>query len=84
MLTTYFTRQTTQAQYYAGPAGPYLDGFTHWLAQRGYRRKCIRQRLPGAVQLATWTQTMGCPLASLSPVLLGRFRQHRHCQLKAN
>ncbi len=37
MLTTYFKRQTTLATYYAGPAGSYLDGFTDWLAQRGYR-----------------------------------------------
>lgn len=25
MLTRYFKRQTTQAMYYGGPAGPYLD-----------------------------------------------------------
>ena len=30
MLTTYFKRQTTQATYYSGPAGPYLDEFTNW------------------------------------------------------
>lgn len=76
MLTTYFTRRTTQARYYAGPVGPHVDGFTRWLAQRGYQRKCIRQRLPGAVQLATWMQTQGYPLSALSPLLLGRFRQH--------
>jgi hypothetical protein len=34
MLTTYIKHQTTQATYYAGPAGPYLDEFTDWLAQR--------------------------------------------------
>ena len=30
MLTSYFKRQTTQATYYAGPAGPYFDAFTSW------------------------------------------------------
>ncbi len=40
MLTTYFTRQTTQTMYYAGPAGPDLEkedvtqalAYTAWLA----------------------------------------------------
>lgn len=53
MLTTYFTRQTTQAQYYAGPAGPYLDAFTDWLAQRGYRQESIRCCVQGAAQFVT-------------------------------
>ena len=44
MLTTYFTRPTTRAQYYASPAGPYLDAFTEWLAQCGYRQESIRPR----------------------------------------
>jgi hypothetical protein len=48
MLTSYFKRQTTQATYYAGPAGPYLDAFTSWLEQRGYRHESIRRRLQGA------------------------------------
>jgi hypothetical protein len=29
MLTTYFTRERTRATYAAGPAGPYLDDFSH-------------------------------------------------------
>ncbi len=67
MLTTYFKRQTTQATYYSGPAGPYLDAFTSWLEQRGYLHESIRRRLQGAAQLVTWTQTTGCNLRSLSP-----------------
>jgi site-specific recombinase XerD len=76
MLTTYFTRQTTQATYYAGSAGPYLDAFTHWLAQRGYRHETIRRRLQGAAQFVTWAHTTACPLTSLSPTTLERFRHH--------
>ena len=57
MLTTYFTRQTTRATYYASPAGPYLDAFTDWLTQRGYRQETIRRRLQGAMQFASWAQT---------------------------
>jgi integrase/recombinase XerD len=76
MLTTYFSRQSTRATYYAGPAGPYLDRFTHWLAQRGYRHESIRRRLAGAAQFATWVQRTGCPLQAVSPATLGHFRRH--------
>lgn len=76
MLTTYFTRSTTRAQYYAGPAGPYLDAFTQWLAQHGYRQESIRRCVQGAAQFVTWTQTTGCPLSSVSPTTLTLFRQH--------
>ena len=76
MLTTYFSRQTTQTTYYEGPAGPYLDLFTHWLAQRGYRHESIRRRLAGAAQFVTWAQRTGCPLQAISPTTLGRFRSH--------
>jgi site-specific recombinase XerD len=76
MLTTYFKRQTTWATYYAGPAGPYLDGFTDWLAQRGYRQKTIRNRLQGASQLGTWAQKTGLRLQSLSTEALNDFRHY--------
>jgi len=83
MLTTYFKRQTTQATYYSGPAGPYLDEFTHWLEQRAYRHESIRRRLQGAAQFITWAQTSGCDLQSLSPATLENFRCHlsKHRQL---
>jgi integrase/recombinase XerD len=83
MLTTYFKRQTTQATYYSGPAGPYLDGFTHWLEQRGYLHETIRHRLQGAAQFVIWAQTTGCDLPSLSPATLENFRCHlsKHSQL---
>ena len=76
MLTTYLKRQTTRATYYAGPAGPYLDEFTHWLEQRGYLHETIRRRLQGAAQCVTWAQTAGCHLRSLSPTALENFRHH--------
>jgi integrase/recombinase XerD len=83
MLTTYFERQTTRETYYSGPAGPYLDEFTHWLEKRGYRHEPIRRRLQGAAQFVTWAQTIGCNLQSLSPHTLENFRHHlsKHGQL---
>lgn len=76
MLATYFKRRTTQATYYSGPAGPYLDAFTNWLEQRGYQHETIRDRLQGAAQFVAWVQTTGCHLPSLSPAILDRFRCH--------
>jgi site-specific recombinase XerD len=76
MLTTYFSRPATRTTYYAGPAGPYLDGFTHWLAQRGYRHESIRRRLAGAAQFVTWAHGTGCPLQAVSHATLGHFRRH--------
>ena len=75
MLTTYIKRQTTLATYYAGPAGSYLDGFTDWLAQRGYRFENIRRRVQGAAQLGMWAQTTGCSLQTLSLAALSDFRK---------
>jgi hypothetical protein len=74
MLTTYFKRQTTCTTYFAGPAGPYLDEFTDWLAERGYRQETIRNRLQGASQLGTWADTNGIRLQLLSPGALNDFR----------
>ncbi len=81
MLTTYFTRQTTQALYYASPAGPYLDAFTEWLAQCGYRQESIRRCVQGAAQFVTWLQTTEGSLAAASPATLALFRHHlSQCQ----
>lgn len=76
MLTTYFKRQTTLATYYAGPAGPYLDDFTDWLAQRGYQLENMRRRVQGAAQLGIWAQTIGCSLQAFSLATLSDFRDY--------
>jgi len=66
MLTTYFTRPATHVAYYAGPAGPYLDPFTDWLAKRGYGYDAIRHLLLGAAGFGNWVQAAGSSLKSLS------------------
>ncbi|MDH3639503.1 MAG: tyrosine-type recombinase/integrase [Gammaproteobacteria bacterium] len=76
MLTTYFKRQTTQATYYAGLTGPYLDSFTEWLEQRGYRPETIRDYLQATTQLGQWSQVTGYSVQSLSPETLNQFRDH--------
>lgn len=76
MLTTYFKLPTTLTAYYSGPAGAYLDGFSDWLAQRGYRHETIRHRLHGAAQLGHWVQGTDGHLHSLSADTLEQYRQH--------
>ena len=76
MLTTYFKRQTTQATYYAGLTGPYLDIFTQWLEQHGYQPETIRDYLHAASYLGQWIQQKGYSVLSLSPKTLNQFRDH--------
>lgn len=45
MLTTYFKSLPTLARYRSGLAGPYLDEFSSWLANRGYQRISIRRHV---------------------------------------
>ncbi len=76
MLTTYFKLPSTQTAYYSGPAGPYLDGFSDWLAQRGYRPETISHRLHGAAQFGHWVQRTGGILQRLSADALEQYRHY--------
>jgi hypothetical protein len=89
MLTTYFFRQTTRTTYYGGPAGPYLDLFTHWLAQRGYRHEsgsvhmtqdtCGQQLLPPSPSACIEKATK----ADAPPPRQRAGRTHGHQQVRA-
>ena len=76
MLTTYFTRNRTRTMYQAEPAGPYLDDFTHWLEQQGYRQDTIRRRLRGAAQFVAWAHAAGWHVHDLNRTLLAEFHRH--------
>src|SRR5262245_37017243 len=75
MLKTYFTRNRTRTLYQAEPAGPYLDDFTHWLEQQGYRHDTIRRRLRGAAQFVAWAHTTGWHVHDLNNTLLAEFHR---------
>ena len=71
MLENYFNREHTRVTYGEGPAGPYLDAFTHWLEKQGYRHDTIRHRLQGAAQFACWAKSAGLDVQALtSPTLM--------------
>lgn len=76
MLTTYFTRKSTLTTYYSGPAGPYLDDFTNWLDQRGYKPQCICIRVRGAAELGSWAMSAGHIIERLTATELDQFRQY--------
>jgi len=84
MLTTYFTRERTRATYAAGPAGPYLDNFSHWLEQRGVTTRTIRRCLFGATQFTAWAEAAGIAVQSLDATSLEAFCGYlpQHDQLR--
>jgi len=85
MLTTYFTRERTCTTYYAGPAGPYLDDFSHWLEARGFTTRTVRRCLFGATQFAVWAEAAGITTPRLDATILAEFRCDlaKHGQLRS-
>ena len=83
MLESYFKRERTRVIYSEGPAGRYLDAFTHWLEQQGYRYDTIRHRLPGTAQFAAWAKSAGFDVQALTSTALIDFRDYlaEHGQL---
>ncbi len=76
MLSTYIKRLSTQAIYYSGPVGPYLDKFTNWLEQLGCKHETIRHRLLGAAQFGFWAQKTGHSLQSPSAARLSDYSDY--------
>ena len=80
MLKSYFTRERTCATYAAGPAGPYLDDFIHWLEERGFTPRTVRRCLFGATQFAAWAEAAGIAVQRLDATILealcGSLAQH--------
>jgi len=76
MLQTSFTRNRTQTMSQAEPAGPYLDAFTPWLEQQGYRQDTIRRRRRGAAQFVAWAHAAGWHVHDLNSTLLAELQCH--------
>ena len=83
MLKTYFTRERTRTMYATAPAGPYLDEFSQWLAQRGFTTRTIRRCLFGATQFTLWASAAGIAIQRLDATHLEEFRGYlaQHGQL---
>ncbi len=76
MLETYFKCERTRTQYYAGAAGPYLDGLAQWFEENGYQGQTVRRRIVGAAQFATWAEASGWTVPELDAAILDAFGHH--------
>ncbi|MEE8304193.1 MAG: site-specific integrase [Candidatus Tectomicrobia bacterium] len=84
MLKTYFKRERTRTTHAAGPAGPYLDDFSHWLEKSGFTTRTIRGCLFGATQFTAWAEGTGSVVQSFDSSTLDEFRCYlaKHSQLR--
>ncbi|MFA7061889.1 MAG: hypothetical protein WC156_13865 [Pedobacter sp.] len=76
MLISYFKSPSSIAQYRAGLAGPFLDQFVSWLADRGYQRVSIRRHVREVAHYATWAASEGLCEISLDSASLAKLRNH--------
>jgi site-specific recombinase XerD len=84
MLTAYFKDPHTLARYRQGPAGPTLEDFVAWLAERGYQRGSVRRAVRAAHHFALWAADTGLTLPQLDRTALAACGEHlqRHHRLK--
>lgn len=76
MLTAYFKSEKTIARYRSGLAGPYLDAFIIWLANRGYRRISIRRHVRETVNFANWATSENLAVEAFDQHALARLKDH--------
>ena len=76
MLISYFKSPSSIAQYRAGLAGPFLDQFVSWLADRGYQRASIRRHVREVAHYATWAAFEGLCETALDSTSLVKLRNH--------
>lgn len=74
MLTSYFKSLPTIARYRSGLVGPYLDEFTSWLANRGYRRISIRRHVREVVHFTDWAASAKLTVYELDHQILNRLK----------
>ncbi|MFC1474953.1 tyrosine-type recombinase/integrase [bacterium] len=70
MLTNYYTDPHRVEQLRSGPVGPYQDGFTAWLAKRGYKRSVIRTCARCASNFSDWLCDEGLSVENIDEKVL--------------
>ena len=79
MLTHYLKTSTTQRYDLCGTTGSYLEEFSRWLEQRGYRPYCLCRRLRGAHRLLVWAEEARITLPELNDQALAAFQVSPLC-----
>jgi len=77
MLTFYVSSPVSLARLQSTVCRPYLDGYTDWLAGRGYRPSLIRLYLFGIIPLGRWLEAHNLEVQDFDPHALERFRNER-------
>lgn len=75
MLTAYFKNPRILARYQQGPAGPELEAFAAWLAQRGFRRSSVCRCIRVAHKFTLWSIDAGLTLPRLDRDALAAFAE---------
>lgn len=77
MLKHHITSPVTFARLRATPCWSYLDGYTDWLAARGYAKATIQLYLFGIVPLGRWMATNAVCVASFDHHAIASFQHER-------
>ena len=75
MLTAYFKNPRILARYEQGPAGPELEAFAAWLAQRGFQRSSVCRCIRVAHKFTLWGIDAGLILPRLDRDALAAFAE---------
>jgi site-specific recombinase XerD len=75
MLTDYFSAPFALARHRGTPFGGYLDGFTEWLAEQGYKDEKIRVDVQNVTALGVWLPD-DVTSQMLDEDVLGRYDVH--------
>jgi site-specific recombinase XerD len=78
MLERFFTFASAVTRLRANPMGPYLDEFAQQLAQRGYRRMAVRQRVWVVAAFGRWIRRRRVGAADWHRRLIDAFARRRH------
>jgi integrase/recombinase XerD len=76
MLIDYFKSPRTLGRYRSGSVSPYLDAFTEWLDDRGYRRVSIRRHVREIVHFAVWAKKTRIPVEGFNRGALDRLHSY--------
>lgn len=76
MLIDYFKSPLTLERYRSATVSPYLDAFTEWLDERGYRRVSVRRHVREVVHFATWAKRAGISVEGFNRDALDRLHTY--------
>jgi site-specific recombinase XerD len=77
MTNQFYTNQQVLDRLHGGPLGPYIDGFTAWLYEQGYKKATISYGLRLVRALGCWMQKRDIRVRSLDDKTTANFLMER-------